>query len=349
MREKNVARAICPPDEAPVTGHQSPGERILRCAQHDRLVAAHSVRHMFTFVLLLTILLWCACSIRAITKSQSMQYEAERWQGPTEQRFCQVAVWLNGGELNAAQAAGLEAEMKRSFPEQEAEAPIVTAYGTWETGSAAYGRRKTTTELWRVSEGFFLLHSVSMASGGTGSFARNGDEAVLNEAAAFALFGSFDCVGECIRIGPLGWRVIAVVREPAGSLNKAAFAGTPRIWLPIRESSDLSFYEAILPEYYDGFAAQTLERTIGAAATSSTGRFRLPQLWREAKLFFQIPPSGQPDLPPWEQAARLAQRRLCLLWSLLVLALLSSVLRLLLPAKSGRRLSRPHKKTRPPE
>ena len=171
-------------------------------------------------------------------------------------------------------------------------------------------------ELWQVSESFFLLHGFSMASGGTGTFAQNGDEAVLNEAAAFALFGSFDCVGESIRIDRLGWQVIAVIKEPEGSANRVAYGGTARIWLPIRDDSDVSFYEAILPEYYDGFAAQTLERAIGAATTTSTGRFRLPQLWKKAKAFFQIPPAGQPDLPPWEQAARLAERRLCLLWIL---------------------------------
>ena len=277
------------------------------------------------FILLVLLIAWCAWSIHAITRDQIFQYEAERWQGPTDQRFCQVAVYLDKGELNATQAAAIETDMKTSFPEQETEAAIVTTYGSWEVGSAEYEKRKTDAELWQVSEGFFLLHSFPAASGGTGSFGQNGDEAVLNEAAAFALFGSFDCVGESIRIDRLGRRVIAIIKEPEGSANRVAYGGTARIWLPIQEDSDVSFYEAILPEYYDGFAAQTLERAIGAATTTSTGRFRLPQLWKKAKAFFQTPPAGQPDLPPWEQAARLAERKLCLLWiivSVLILNLL---------------------------
>lgn len=280
-------------------------------------------------VILLALLLWSVWCIHKINASQSLQYEAEHWQGPTDQRFCQVAVYLDKGELNATQAATIETDMKTSFPEQETEAAIATTYGSWETGSAEYEKRKTDAELWQVSEGFFLLHSFPMVSGGVGSFAQNGDEAVLNEAAAFALFGSFDCVGESIRIDRLGWRVIAVIKEPEGSANRVAYGGTARIWLPIRDASDVSFYEAILPEYYNGFAAQTLERAIGAATTTSTGRFRLPQLWKKAKAFFQMPPAGQPDLPPWEQAARLAERKLCLLLGIILILAICFLLQVL--------------------
>jgi hypothetical protein len=270
--------------------------------------------------LLLSLLLWCVWSIHSITKSQSFQNEAERWQGPTEQRYCQVAAFLDKGGLPARQADALESELKEAFPTQEIEPPIVTAFGTWKTGFAEYGHRKTDAELWQVSENFFLLHSFPMVSGGAGTFGEQNDAAVLNEAAAFALFGSSDCVGEAVRIGSLGWRVIAVVREPEGAVNKAAFAGIPRIWLPIQGDSDVTFYEAILPEYYSGFAAQMLERAAGTPVTTSTGRFRLPRLWEKAKDFFRTPPGKTPPLPPWEQSARLAERKLCLDWSIALFA-----------------------------
>ena len=300
------------------------------------------VCRILALTLQFVLLIWTACSIRTIRKSQSFQYEAERWQGPAEQRYCQAAVWPEGGGLPAEQAAALESGMAESFPAADSETSFVTAFGTWETGFAEFGHRKTEAELWQVSGDFFRLHSFAMADGGAGTFARNGDEAVLNETAAFALFGSSDCVGEAVRIGSLGWRVIAVVKEPGASVNKAAFAGTPRIWLPIRANSEVRFYEAILPEYYSGFAAETLERALGAPVTISTGRFRLSRLWKEAKAFFQTPPASLPGLPPWEQAARLAQRRLCLLWAILlttVLCLPVSVFRLLQRSRADPRFS----------
>jgi hypothetical protein len=157
-----------------------------------------------------------------------------------------------------------------------------------------------------------------MAEGGPGTFADTGSEAVLNEAAAFALFGSSDCIGEDIQLDGLGWRVIAVIKEPDGAANEAVFGAAPRIFLPIADNDPVTFYEAILPEYYAGYAAQSLQNATGRTVTSSTGRFRLSRLWEKAQDFFCTPPDQTPSLPPWEQAARLAERKLCARWCVLV-------------------------------
>ena len=158
-----------------------------------------------------------------------------------------------------------------------------------------------------------------MAEGGPGTFADTGSEAVLNEAAAFALFGSSDCIGEVIQLGGLGWRVIAVVKEPEGAANEAAYGTAPRVFLPIENDASVTYYEAILPEYYAGYAAQSLRNATGRTVTTSTGRFRLSRLWEDVKDFFRTPPDQTPSLPPWEQTARLAERKLCLGWSIALL------------------------------
>lgn len=268
-------------------------------------------------LLLAGILLWSILSIRAIPSSQTLQYEAERWQGPSEQTYSQVSVFWNDGEMDAGQAKTLAEELQASFPTEDIP-PFVTAYGAKSSGLAVYAHRRAEAELWSVSRDFFTLHAFSMAEGGPGTFADTGSEAVLNEAAAFALFGSSDCIGEDIQISGLGWRVIAVIREPDGAANEAAFGTAPRIFLPIADNDPVTFYEAILPEYYTGYAAQSLQNATGQTVTTSTGRFRLSRLWEQVKDFFRSPPEQTPSLPPWEQAARLAERKLCARWCVLV-------------------------------
>ena len=299
-------------------------------------VAAHSVRHggrcqgrtlcaATCCILFVAVLLWSILSIRAIISSQTLQYEAQRWQGPSEQTYSQVAVFWSDGEMDAGKTQMLAAELQASFPTEEIP-PFVTAWGAKSSGLAVYGHRRVEAELWSVSKDFFTLHAYSMAEGGPGTFASTGSEAVLNEAAAFALFGSNDCIGEAFQMNGLGWRVIAVIQEPAGAANEAAFGAALRIFLPISDDASVTFYEALLPEYYSGYAAQSLQNATGQIVTSSTGRFCLSRLWEAAKAFFQRPPAAQPELPPWEQAARLAERKLCLSWSIALLAALCLLL-----------------------
>ena len=285
--------------------------------EQKQAVAAQIVRHVST-VLSAVLLFWCAWSIHVITRDQVFQYEAERWQGPSEQSYSQVSVFWNEGEMDAARAEALSNELRSAFPTEEIP-PFVTAYGAKSSGLASYAHRRAEAELWSVSKDFFTLHAFPMAEGGPGTFADTGSEAVLNEAAAFALFGSNDCIGEALRVNGLGWRVIAVIREPTGAANGAAFGAAPRIFLPISDDASVTFYEALLPEYYSGYAAQSLQNATGQSVTSSTGRFRLSRLWKEAAAFFRTPPAARPELPPWEQAARLAERKLCLLWAILLL------------------------------
>ena len=269
-------------------------------------------------VLLLSVLvLMSFLSIRQITASQTLQYEAERWQGPADQRYSQVSVFWNDGEMDAARAEILADDLRASFPTEDVP-PFVTAWGSKSAGLAVYAHRSTEAELWSVSKEFFTLHAFSMASGGPGTFADTGSEAVLNRAAAFALFGSDNCVGEYIKLQGRGWRVIAVLREPDGAANEAAYGNTPRIYLPISDADSVTFYEAVFPEYFDGFAAQDLQSAAGRTPTASTGRFRLPRLWEQVKDFFRTPPEQTPPIPPWEQAARLAERKLCAWWCILI-------------------------------
>ena len=125
-------------------------------------VAAHSVRHggrcqwrtlcaATCCILFVAVLLWSILSIRAIISSQTLQYEAQRWQGPSEQTYSQVAVFWSDGEMDAGKTQMLAAELQASFPTEEIP-PFVTAWGAKSSGLAVYGHRRVEAELWSVSE-----------------------------------------------------------------------------------------------------------------------------------------------------------------------------------------------------
>ena len=99
-------------------------------------------------LLLAGILLWSILSIRSIPSSQTMQNEADRWQGPSEQAYAQVSVFWNEGEMDAGQAQMLSEELRSSFPTEEVP-PFVTAWGAKSSGLAVYAHRRAEAELCR--------------------------------------------------------------------------------------------------------------------------------------------------------------------------------------------------------
>ncbi len=270
-------------------------------------------RILLAALLLLTgSMIW---QISATANAQTQQQAAKRWQGTTDQPYCYGSVFWNSGELTAAEAATLAASLEQTIPSGAERAPILTAYGGTEAGRAVYANRSVEAELWYVSEDFFLLHPYAMIEGGVHQLSM--PLAVLNEAAAWQLFGSVYGCGETIMIDGAGYRVAAILQEPRDAAAAVAYGSTPRIFLPLTERTEITFFEAVLPEYYAGYAAQTLSDLTGRPVMENTRRFCLPRLWEQAKRFLLAPPEAVPQLPPWEQAAILTQRRLCVLWLLL--------------------------------
>lgn len=270
--------------------------------------------------ILLAVLLFLTGSliwqIAAMANAQTQQQAAGRWQGPTDQEYHYVSVFWNSGELTAMEAAALAASLEQMLPSDVEPVPILTAYGGSVQGLASYANRTSEAELWYVSEDFFLLHSYAMIEGGVHRL--SAPFAVLNEAAAWELFGSVYGCGETVLIDGIGYRVAAILQEPQDTTASVVYGRTPRIFLPLTEHTEITFFETVLPEYYSGYAAQTLSDLTGRPVTENTDRFRLSRLWECAKHFLLMPPEAVPQLPPWEQAAILTQRWLCVLWLLLL-------------------------------
>lgn len=257
---------------------------------------------------LLVILAAMLLYMQALVGHQSLQKEAERWQGESTTPFRQIAAFLP----NASTAEGAADTSRRL--QAELEDDILCAYGSWEDSEASFAKRRTQVEAYRVSSDFFRLHSFDAANGAAASFQTEDDVAILNEEAAWQLFGSNQCIGEYITVGEEISRVLAVIAEPQGSVNARAFGGTARIYTKITSDQPVTFYELILPEYYTGFAEQTVQAALGTAViTDCTDRFQIAALWTAAINFFFGAQQEAVNTPPWEFSAQQTQRQLCLL------------------------------------
>lgn len=259
-------------------------------------------------VALLLILAAMLLYLQTLVDDQSLQMEAERWQGESTTPFRQIAAFLPNAST-AEEAADTSRRLQA-----ELEDDILCAYGSWEDAEAAFAKRRTQVEAYRVSSDFFRLHSFDAASGATASFQSEADVAILNEEAAWQLFGSNQCIGEYITVGEETRRVLAVIAEPQGAVNARAFGGTARIYTKITSAQPVTFYEFILPEYYTGFAEQTVQAALGTAViTDCTDRFQIAALWTAAISFFFGAQQEAVNTPPWEFSAQQTQRQLCLL------------------------------------
>ena len=246
--------------------------------------------------------------MQALVGHQSLQKEAERWQGESTTPFRQIAVFLPNAST-AEEAAAASVRLQSDFEDD-----ILCTYGSWEESEAAFAKRRTQVEAYRVSSDFFRLHSFNAANGAVASFQTEDDVAILNEEAEWQLFGSNQCIGEYITVGEEICRVLAVIAEPQGSVNARAFGGTARIYTKITSAQPVTFYEFILPEYYTGFAEQTVRAALGTTViTDCTDRFQIAALWTAAMNFFFGAQQEAVNTPPWEFSAQQTQRQLCLL------------------------------------
>lgn len=257
---------------------------------------------------LLTILAAMLLYMQSLIDNQSLQKEAERWQGESATPFLQIAAFLPSAST-AEEAAVTSTHLKSDFDDE-----ILCSYGSWKESEAFFAKRKTQVEEYQVSSDFFRLHSFCEVSGAVASFQSEDGVAILNEEAAWRLFGSNQCIGEYIAVGEETCRVLAVITEPQGSINARAFGSIARIYTKIKSSQPVTFYEFILPEYYTGFAVQTVHNALGTAViTACTERFQISTLWAAAANFFCGSQQEAVNTPPWEFSAQQTQRQLCLL------------------------------------
>ena len=212
-------------------------------------------------------------------------------------------------------------------------------------GSVTLVRGRKTVEAKAIGTGgeFFYFHPVELVSGMYYmADALMKDQILIDETAAWQLFGGYDIAGQIVEIGDASYMISGVVRAGTGRMRKAAGGDGALVFLPaeglrahgtLRHDADrINCYELIMPDPVDGFAAKLIRETLGfdeesMHLTDQTKRFKsFPLLSLLGDFGTRSMTGAAISYPYWENLARGTEDILAVVVVLQALTLLVPVI-----------------------
>ncbi|MDE6064415.1 MAG: ABC transporter permease [Lachnospiraceae bacterium] len=205
------------------------------------------------------------------------------------------------------------------------------------TGRVAIQSTRASIEVQAVGIGgdFFLFHPLKLLSGSY--FSGNDvmkDYVVLDEDAAWQLFGSNDIAGQIVTIRGIPHIVAGVIEREEGRLAKAAGLDSSVAYVSYETLSrygtnyGLNTYELVMPNPVSGYAKQYVSEHIGVAENEveiveNSTRYSIPSFFKLLMQFGTRSMNGKAIIYPyWENIARGNEDILGLLFVFVVILLL---------------------------
>jgi len=282
------------------------------------------------FILLLTailtfILFWI---VRGITNSQIFglqdQKMAERW--APEGGYAQVSAFLpetQGITPDTLQyfEYSLKDALKKESIESESTNPdarlIASCYTAEGTISVKSAYASVNLKAVGVGGDFFQFHQLELLGGGYFSENDiNDDYCVLDEVAAWKLFGSNDICGQVIYVGEVPLIVRGVVAQPEDKISKTAGAGKEMCYVSYNflstygSISGVTDYEIVMPNPVPGFAMGKVKSLLGVnendmVIVENSDRFSMENRWYLLKnIRYRSMVTQDISYPWWENVAR---------------------------------------------
>lgn len=257
-------------------------------------------------------------------RAQPSQTMAERWSaegrasqvscffsvdsGITEERLMDFRHTVDRALTDASVVQGSENPKARLWAD---------AYSAGGQVTISNGRTSLTAEAVGIGGDFFLFHPLTLLRGAYFS----GDDlmqdyCVIDEDAAWQLFGSSDVAGMTVEIGGVPHLITGVVRRPSGRLAEAAgLKGTVayvsyKTLTELGNSRGINHYEIVMPNPVTGFAYKYVKEQLGAdekaaEVVENTGRYSLLSRLRLIGQFGTRSMNGRAlTYPYWENIAR---------------------------------------------
>ena len=281
------------------------------------------------------LLLVCVClvlgAVRRDLTDRADQQAAQRWSGDGTP-FAQLSLYLSEADaLSSRQLQSARSALAAVLSEASLE-PVSEDARLWldaaslqTEGTASTDRGSATVSITAAAGDYFYFHPLQLKSGSTFSDADvQHDTIVLDELAAWQLFGSSDVTGRPVRLNGKHYYVCGVAAVPEDAASTLTYGEHARVWifydsLPDAENAALTCYEAILPEPYTGFAQQLMEDAFGTENTDCTllvnsTRYSFSGLWKTLTGLTRaaMRPVGV-AYPWWENAAVYVQNQAALL------------------------------------
>lgn len=178
-------------------------------------------------------------------------------------------------------------------------------------------RGSVTADAIGVGGDFFLFHPLQLLNGSYFSESDyNQDYCILDEEAAWQLFGSNDINGQIVMIGNIPHMVAGVVHREEGKLEQAAGLDSTVIYVSyttlstLGSSNGINHYEIVMPNPVDAYAYNYVKENIGVAekeleVVENTTRYELMERLQVIADFGTRSMNGKAIIYPyWENVAR---------------------------------------------
>ena len=270
----------------------------------------------------ISLVLWEISSV--IIQNQETQQMAKRWnpEGGSAQISCFFSTntyitpdrieEMRYGLTNKLKEASIVLESEKSGARLWADA--YSAYGKITVNSE---RGNITADAIGIGGDFFMFHPVKLLEGSY--FSGNDvmqDYCILDEDAAWRLFGSNDIAGQIVEIQGIPHLVQGVIEREKGHLQEAAGLDSSVIYVSYDtlnkygSHSGINHYEIVMPNPVKGFAAGYVKDLFGIdeqemEVVDNTSRFELLNRIQLVKSFGTRSMNGKAIIYPyWENVAR---------------------------------------------
>lgn len=259
-----------------------------------------------------------------MAKSQDSQTMAERWS--KEKNVAQVSCFFSA---NAGITEDRIKEFEHSIDSALTDAAVLQESENpgarlWADAYSADGRilisgGKASLEADAIGIGgdFFLFHPLKLLSGSyfSGSDLMK-DCCIIDQDAAWQLFGSNNVAGMTVNIGGIPHIVAGVVERPSGRLEEAAGLEGTLVYVSyetlskLGRSNGINHYEIVMPNPVSNFAENLVRERLGNSATETevlenTSRYSLLSRLKLIPAFGTRSMNGRAIIYPyWENIAR---------------------------------------------
>lgn len=223
-------------------------------------------------VLILIVTACVVLRIQDLRRDCAMESAAQSWGDGA--KYAQVSFYysiINGFTTQKAYTKRSEVEKELRAQgviekNEETRKWIDCAYGETTLQCLSESGRKTDAVVTGIWGEFFVFHPEKLIFGSyIDSDVKNYDVVVLDDLAAWRLFGSVDCVGLNTMIGDKLFRVVGVIESPTDKTETKAYGKDPHVYIPadalqiLKEGAQLSVYEVCVPEKVKGFGMTVAE------------------------------------------------------------------------------------------
>ncbi len=228
---------------------------------------------VLTVVILLCLLLWGGLTIFGTIKKHELldQNVSTRWSD--EKNVAQVSCFFTEGtEINKDTIMTFEHTLdnvllESSITAENEKANLwVDAYSSQGTITLNNGKSSLETDAVGIGGDFFMFHPVQLLKGAY--FSGNDlmtDKIIIDEDAAWRLFGSNDVIGMEVTIDGIPHYINGVIKRDEGRINEAAGLDTTLVYVSCEtleqygKSEGINCYEIVMPNPVSGFAYEKIK------------------------------------------------------------------------------------------